>query len=90
MGIAIFNCVHAPDEEPWCGIRQIVDETWYIDSDTEAAMERVFARQTGNGATPEVARRRVETNDRLNAMQISATKDRAHLVIPALPLRNAS
>jgi hypothetical protein len=90
MGMAFIDCVNVPDEEPWCGIRQIVNETWYIDSDTEEAMERVFARQTGNGAPPDVARRRVETNDRLNAMQISASKGRAHLVIPALPLRNAS
>ena len=57
-----------------------------MDSDLEEAMARVFERQTGNGAPPEVAQRRIDTNDRPNALQISATKDRAHLVIPALPL----
>ena len=61
-------------------------ESWYVDSDIEEAMERVYARQTGNGVPPEVARKRIDTNDRLNALQISATKERATLVIPALPL----
>ena len=74
------------DEEPWRRIKAIVNESWYIDSDVEEAMERVCARQTGNGSPPEVARKRVDTNDRLNALQISATKERATLVIPALPL----
>lgn len=81
---------HFADEEPWSGIKDIVDETWYIDSDIDAAMERVLARQTGNGAPPEVAQRRVATNDRPNALQISATRERAHLVIPFLPLCSGS
>lgn len=67
-------------------MRKMLDEAWYIDSDLEEAMERVFVRQTGNGAPPEVAQSRIDTNDRPNALQISATKERAHLVIPALPL----
>ena len=74
------------DEEPWRAMKDIVNESWYIDSDVEEAMERVYARQTGNGVPPEVARKRIDTNDRLNALQISATKERATLVIPALPL----
>ena len=78
--------VPLPDEEPWRGIKDIVDESWYVDSDVEEAMERVYARQTRNGVPPEVARKRIDTNDRLNALQISATRERATLVIPALPL----
>ncbi|CAK0784266.1 hypothetical protein CVIRNUC_007470 [Coccomyxa viridis] len=74
------------DEEPWRGIKDIVNESWYVDSDVEEAMERVYSRQIGNGVPPEVARKRIDTNDRLNALQISATKERATLVIPALPL----
>lgn len=74
------------DEEPWCSIRNMLDEAWYVDSDLDVAMERVLARQTGNGAAEEVARRRIDTNDRPNALQISATRKRAQLIIPALPL----
>ena len=85
--IKAVTCVHAhADEEPWCGVRKMLDEAWYIDSNLEEAMGRVFARQTGNGAPPEEVQRRIDTNDRPNALQISATKERAHLVIPALPL----
>jgi hypothetical protein len=53
-------------------------------------MTRVFARQTRNGAAPDVARRRVDTNDRPNALQINATKGNADYILPHLPLRAAA
>ncbi|KAK9907927.1 hypothetical protein WJX75_000079 [Coccomyxa subellipsoidea] len=74
------------DKAPWTEIRNIADETWFVDCSVEVAMQRVLRRQTGNGVAPEVARKRVVTNDLPNALQIAATKDRADLVLPALPM----
>jgi pantothenate kinase len=74
------------DDEPWRDIRDIVDETWYVDCDVPTAMQRVLARQVANGAAPEEARKRVETNDRPNALQIVSSRHRAQLVLPQLPL----
>lgn len=63
-----------------------MDETWFVDCDVEVAMQRVFQRQTGNGLSPDVARRRIDTNDRPNALQINATRRNAGLILPDLPL----
>ena len=74
-------------EEPWSDIRALVDEAWYVDCNVDAAMERVLARQTANGAAPAVAQQRVETNDRPNALLIMQSKRHAHVVLPDLPLQ---
>lgn len=63
----------------------VFDETWFVDCDVDTAMERVFQRQVGHGRSAEVARWRVENNDRKNAMQIAATAQRADLLVPSLP-----
>ena len=63
-----------------------MDETWYMDCDVPVAMQRVFARQVANGAAPEEARRRVETNDRPNALLILSSRQHAKVVLPQLPL----
>ena len=57
-----------------------------MDCDVPVAMQRVFARQIANGAAPDEARRRVETNDRPNALQILSSRRHADVVLPSLPL----
>jgi len=74
-------------EGPWGEAMQHFDETWFIDCDLETAMGRVQARQLSIGLTPEQSRVRIETNDRPNALEIQRTKDRAHVLVPSLPLR---
>lgn len=80
-------CICTADVAPWKDIRGLVDETWYVDCNVDKAMRRVLQRQIGNGAPAEVARERVTTNDLPNARQIATTKQRADLILPALPLR---
>lgn len=75
------------DEAPWRDIQGLVDECWFVDCDVKVAMQRVLRRQTGNGLSLEEASMRVATNDLPNALKIAATKGRADLVLPALPLR---
>ena len=75
------------DEPPWSDIQGLVDECWFVDCDVEVAMQRVIKRQTGNGLSLEEASMRVATNDLPNALKIAATRGRADMVLPALPLR---
>lgn len=73
---------------PWSQLREVFDETWYIDCDVDEAMRRVYNRMTRNGRAPRDARLRIETNDRPNAMQIlEDAMDDADLVLPSLNFR---
>ena len=81
--LTMYQC-HA-DLPPWQDLQSVFHETWYIDCDVDTAMERVFERQVGHGRTPEVARWRVENNDRKNALLIAETAARANLLVPSLP-----
>ena len=76
---------HDADVPPWCQLQKVFDETWYIDCDIDAAMQRVLARQIGHGRSPDVAKWRVENNDRKNAIMIADTSARADLLVPSLP-----
>ncbi len=74
--------------DPWADLRNVFDETWYIDCDVDEAMRRVYNRMTRNGRGPREARSRIETNDRPNAMTIlEAAMDDADLVLPSLHFR---
>ncbi|EFN54119.1 hypothetical protein CHLNCDRAFT_135485 [Chlorella variabilis] len=72
--------------EPWWRLRQLFDDTWFIDCQLDVAMQRVFERQTGNGVAAEVSRWRIAANDRPNAEQVETTRGRAALVVPTLLL----
>ena len=81
--LTLMNC-HA-DVPPWDQLKNIFDETWYIDCNIDAAMQRVLERQIGHGRSADTAKWRVENNDRKNAMMIADTSLRAGLVVPSLP-----
>lgn len=72
------------EQPPWNVLRNVFDETWYIDCDIEESLSRVFHRQTRNGAPARVARHRIETNDRLNAEDIYEAAHVADVMIPSL------
>eukprot|EP00741_Cyanophora_paradoxa_P021419 tig00021352_g20677.t1 len=75
------------DEPHWRDIGPLVDDTWYIDVDVDAAMERVVRRHMAAWGVDEGrARARADSNDRPNALLIAATKPRASTVVPSLPL----
>ncbi|KAK9811760.1 hypothetical protein WJX72_009620 [[Myrmecia] bisecta] len=78
------------DMEPWSELTSLFDETWFIECDTSAAMERVLLRMTGEmGLTPDVAHWRVANNDNPNAELIALTQSRADVVVPSIPFRQA-
>jgi pantothenate kinase len=66
----------------------LFDDTWFIDCDLDVAMERVLQRQIADGRDLDVARRRVETNDRPNAELIAKTRGLARVIVPSRPFRN--
>lgn len=65
----------------WKEASELLDERWFIDADENMAMERVVKRHIGTGNSEELARSRVEGNDRLNAKEINATKSRATKIV---------
>ncbi len=78
-----FNwCADIP---PWAELTDLFNETWFIDCNIDEAMQRVLERQIGHGRTPEVAKWRVQNNDRKNALMIADTAPRASLLVPSLP-----
>ncbi|KAL7930657.1 P-loop containing nucleoside triphosphate hydrolase protein [Trichoderma chlorosporum] len=60
------------DAEPWKRIRELVDETWFVDVDPELAIERIAKRHIKSGIelSWEGALKRVKGNDLLNGFQI--------------------
>lgn len=77
-------------EKPWDQLKALFDDTWFVDVPLDVAMQRVFQRQTANGADPEVSKRRIAGNDRLNAELIAQTRQEAKVVIPSsVPFRQA-
>lgn len=60
------------DTEPWCQLRQrVFDETWFLDVPVPECNQRVGKRHVKTGLTEEQAKRRVATNDSINAELIT-------------------
>ncbi|KAL8530411.1 hypothetical protein ACS0TY_007444 [Phlomoides rotata] len=74
------------DEDVWRDISSIFDEKWFIDVDIEKAMQRVFRRHVSTGKAPDVAKWRIDYNDRPNAEAILKSKKNADLIIKSVDL----
>ncbi|KZV45273.1 hypothetical protein F511_16856, partial [Dorcoceras hygrometricum] len=72
------------DEGVWRDISCIFDEKWFIDVDIEKAMERVLNRHISTGKPPDVAKWRIDYNDRPNAELIMKLKQHADLIIKSV------
>ena len=55
------------DDEPWCQLRSLFNQTWYLEVDTAVVRRRLIERFVTNGMSETGAEQRVETNDLLNA-----------------------
>eukprot|EP00878_Enallax_costatus_P030854 GHUV01033654.1.p1 GENE.GHUV01033654.1~~GHUV01033654.1.p1 ORF type:complete len:173 (+),score=31.55 GHUV01033654.1:615-1133(+) len=71
------------DTQPWMQLRDLFDDTWFVDCPLDLAMQRVFERQTAIGLAPEVSRGRIAGNDRPNGELIDASKGAARVVVPS-------
>ncbi|RRT67054.1 hypothetical protein B296_00032514 [Ensete ventricosum] len=72
------------EEGIWQDICSIFDEKWFLDIDINIAMERVLKRHISTGKEPDVAKWRIEYNDRPNAEIIMGSKKNADLVIKSV------
>ncbi|CAG9464595.1 unnamed protein product [Pedinophyceae sp. YPF-701] len=71
---------------PWGSIRGLLDLSFFIDVDVDKAMSRVIGRQVAMGIPVAVSKQRIANNDRPNALTVVATRHRADIIAPSLPL----
>lgn len=69
------------EEGTWKDISDMFDEKWFIDVNLDTAMQRVEARHISTGKPPDVAKWRVDYNDRPNAELIVKSKTNADVLI---------
>lgn len=62
-------------------VRELLDQTWFLDLDPVTRHERLVARHVRHGRSPAQAERWVATSDRPNAALVQATRARADLVL---------
>ncbi|CAA6658991.1 unnamed protein product [Spirodela intermedia] len=72
------------EDGAWKEISSIFDEKWFIDVDLDTAMHRVLKRHISTGKTADVAKLRVEYNDRPNAELIMKSKKDSDVVIKSV------
>lgn len=73
-------------EQPWNALKDeaIVDFFIFIRANEETVRHRVYNRHVFVGSSPEVAQRRVDTNDWPNAMKILDSAPRADIVVDSM------
>ncbi|XP_020590119.1 putative uridine kinase C227.14 [Phalaenopsis equestris] len=72
------------DEGVWKDVCSIFDEKWFIDINLDASMQRVLKRHIATGKEPDVAKWRIDYNDRPNAELILKSKHKADLIIKSV------
>jgi pantothenate kinase len=68
------------DDEPWRGIRTLLDDTWYVDVDDTLRRERLILRHMHFGRSREAATEWVDRSDEANARLIARTRGNAAFV----------
>ncbi|WP_349899098.1 nucleoside/nucleotide kinase family protein [Parafrigoribacterium soli] len=68
-------------ESGWRDLRQLLDETWYLELANDIRIERLTARHRRFGTTAEVAYARARGSDEDNARAIASARGDADLVI---------
>lgn len=69
------------DEGPWSGVRELLDEVWYVEVPEELRVERLVARHIESGKDPERARAWTLGPDQANAELVAQHRDRADRII---------
>lgn len=74
------------DAEPWGALRELLDQTWYVDPNEELRQLRLIARHIAFGKEPDEARAWSLGPDQRNAELIAETRVRADLVVTTTEL----
>ncbi|MFN8048218.1 MAG: nucleoside/nucleotide kinase family protein [Ancrocorticia sp.] len=67
--------------EPWTGVRDLVDEIWFVDAGVETCRARLMARHVRFGKSPQQASDWIDDVDAPNGVRIRTQMARAHRVI---------
>ena len=62
-------------------VRDLLDETWFLDVDPAVRRSRLVARHVGHGRTREQAEQWVSATDEPNARLVDPTRERADLIV---------
>lgn len=82
VNVVITEGNYLLSEEPqWREIRSILDETWFLDLDTDLRLSRLVARHTKFGKSPEAASAMALGSDEDNARVIARARDSADVII---------
>jgi pantothenate kinase len=69
------------DDGPWAGVRELLDEAWYVVQDEETRLRLLIARHVAFGKEPDFAREWVMRSDQRNAELIETTRPRADALV---------
>lgn len=68
-------------EDPWAGVRPLLDECWYADLDEATRLRWLIERHVNYGKTRQAAEKWVHRSDQANAAIVAATRNRADVVV---------
>lgn len=69
------------DEPPWCGVRELLAETWYVEVPDATREARLLERQIAGGLDRDRARAWVASSDRPNGEVVKATRGNCTRVV---------
>ncbi|CAA9388092.1 nucleoside/nucleotide kinase family protein [uncultured Nocardioides sp.] len=69
------------DDGAWSGVRENLDEVWFLEVDPELRIERLVTRHVRHGKRPDAARAWVTGSDEINATVVGTTRAAADLVV---------
>ncbi len=69
------------DTEPWTGVAELADETWFVQPDESDRRERLLARHLANGKPQHLALEFTDGSDAANATLVAPSAQRADLII---------
>lgn len=69
------------DAPEWRGIRPLLDEVWFVETDEATRLDRLIRRHVVHGKEPDAAERWATTSDEANAELVRATRSRADVVV---------
>ncbi|HET8599276.1 MAG TPA: nucleoside/nucleotide kinase family protein [Segeticoccus sp.] len=72
-------------EPPWCAVRGLLDEVWYVELDDTVRLERLAARHRSYGRSATEAWARTTGSDEANAALVRATRARADVIVTGTP-----
>lgn len=76
------------DDAPWCDIRVLLDESWFISIDREQRRQQLLTRHLAYGRSREAALAWIDHTDEPNAHRIAACSAKADCLLKLPPLEH--